>query len=65
MTRFAAIFSRVDGLDETDIGNSYGLNAESLEEAEGEALGMGPPSGANLLKILDEGRVVKRHGIGL
>lgn len=65
MTRFEVIFSKVDGLDETDIGGGYGLNAATLEEAEGLALEMGPPAGANLLKILDEGRVVKRHGIGL
>lgn len=65
MTRFKVIFSKVEGPDETHIGGSYGLEADTLDEAEGVALEMGPPAGANLLKILDEGRVVKRHGIGL
>lgn len=65
MTRYSVIFVRADGLDETEIGDSFGLNVDSLEEAEGEALSMGPPTGANLVKILDEGRVVKRLGLSL
>ena len=65
MRRFQVIFVRVDGLNEIDLDNGYGLDADTLEEAEGEALQMGPPNGANFIKILDEGRVVKRLGIGL
>lgn len=65
MTRFQVQFYKVDGLDETDIGESYGVNADNLEEAEGEARSMGPPGDANFVKILDGGRVVKRIGFGL
>lgn len=65
MRRFSAIFVKVDGLEETEIGESCGLNAATKEEAEIEAQEMGPPHGANFIKILDEGRVVSRLGFGL
>jgi hypothetical protein len=61
----AKVSSRIDGLEETDLDDGTYLDADTLEEAEGEALGMGPPDGANFIKILDEGRVVKRLGFGL
>lgn len=65
MTRFSAIFVKISGLKEAGVGNGYGLTAETLGDAEGEALKLPRPPGANFVKILDEGRVVKRLGLEL
>ena len=65
MTRFGAIFVKVDGLDESEVGNSHGLAAETLSGAEDEALSLPPPPGANFVKIFNEGRVVRRLGFAL
>ncbi|SRR6266496_2214694 len=65
VTRYEAVFVKIDGLDETAIGGGFGLKAERLEQAESEALGIVPPAGTNFVKILDEGRVVRRLGFGL
>lgn len=63
MTRFKAIFVEVDGLEETHHGGSYGLSADDLAGAEAEALKLTVPPGANCVKVLDEGRVVRRLGL--
>ena len=63
MTRFKAIFVHAEGLEERDIGSSYGLSADSLDAAEQEALALPAPDGANFVKLLDEGWVVKTVGL--
>ena len=65
MTRFEAIFTKVDGLDEIEVGSSYGLVAGSKEEAENEALKITRPHGSNSVKILDHGLVVGCLGLSL
>jgi len=65
VTRFRAMFFRVDGLDEEDLDSRHDLAADTLEEAEQEALRLRRPSAANFLKILDDGLVVKRLSLGL
>jgi hypothetical protein len=65
MTRYQVVFFADDGINQTDIGAPFGLNADTLEEADGDASAMGPPAGANFYKILDEGKVVKRVGFAL
>lgn len=65
VTKFEVIFVRIDGLSEAEVGGSSGLAAETLEEAEREALEMRKPEGANFAKVLEEGRVVSRLGFDL
>jgi hypothetical protein len=42
-----------------DIGNAPGLSAENLDDAEAEVREQIAPEGAKLLKLRDEGRVVR------
>ena len=65
VVRFKAIFVKVDGLVENDVGSSYGLMAENKKDAEKEAMQAMRPHGSNFVKVLDEGRVVSRLGFEL
>lgn len=65
MTQYRAIFCRLEGLEEHAVGDGYWLIAESLVDAEDEALRIDPPAGSNFVKILDDARVVKRLGFSL
>lgn len=65
MTKFKVIFCKKDGLEDSAIGNSYQLSADTLEDAEIEAMNLPKPDGANFFKILDEGQVVLTHGFAL
>ena len=64
MSVFEAVFLRVDGLDEREIEFRQ-LSAGTVAEASAEALSMVAPEGANMVKVLAEGRVVSKIGIGL
>jgi hypothetical protein len=65
MVRYKAIFARIEGLDESDFETTHGLQATRLDDACDEALTLHRPDGANFIKILDEGLVVKRLGLEL
>jgi hypothetical protein len=65
MTRFKAIFAKSVDLEETEVGNSHSLLADTLAKAENEALRLHRPFGANLIKLLDEGLVVRRVWLAL
>jgi len=56
MPKYTAIFLKVDGLEETDIGNPIRLNATAREDAEDEALALPPPDEANFVKLLRDNR---------
>lgn len=55
MPEYRAIFRKVEGLDEEDLGNHYRLNAITREEAEEEALALPRPEGANFIVLLRDG----------
>lgn len=59
MRRFCAVFVRMKGVVETHAANGYALSAETLENAEDEALKLPVPLGANFVKITDAGHVVR------
>lgn len=63
---YQAQFYKVDGLQETDIGASIGLGAETLDAAQNEALTLARPEGANFIKVLSDGMPVgERLGFAL
>jgi hypothetical protein len=64
MAPYSAVFVKIDGLDETDLG-CRDLKADTLEEATKEALTYPLPAGANFIKILQEGRYVHKVGVDL
>jgi hypothetical protein len=55
---FSAVFVKIDGLEETDLGH-HQLAAETLDAAIEEAPGLAP-EGTNSIKICQEGLVVRR-----
>ena len=63
MGDFSAIFVKVDGTDETDLGQHF-LNAETLEAAVEEAQARAPRE-ANSIKICREGQMIHRVMVGL
>ena len=60
VTRFKAIFAESVDLQETEVGTSHVLQADTLAMAEEEALKLCRPFAANLIKLLDQGVVVRR-----
>jgi hypothetical protein len=62
---YQAQFCKLDGLDEEDIGTAVGLQADTQDAAEDEALSLSQPEGANFVKILDDGRRVAKLGFAL
>jgi len=64
MSVFEAVFLRVDGLNEREIEFCQ-LSAGTVDEALAEAQTVIAPKGANLIKVLAEGRVVRKIGIDL
>lgn len=66
MAAFSAIYVKVDGLEETFCGSPRQLGADTLAEAEDEALAIahGYP-GANMVDILAGGRKLHRIGFAL
>jgi hypothetical protein len=56
MMGYQAIFQRVDGLEEVDIGPMYGLKGTLRADAENEALALPRPTDANFIKLIKEGR---------
>lgn len=57
LPQYQAMFVRVDGLDEEDLGSVYRLNAANRDEAEDEALELPRPEGSNFIKLTVDGRV--------
>ncbi len=64
MGDFSAVFVKVDGLDETDLGFHH-LGADTLKEAKEEARALPRPLGANSIKICREGQKVHQIGVDL
>ena len=64
MSVFEAVFLRVEGLDEREIEFRQ-LSAGTVDEASVEAQSMIAPKGANLIKVLAEGHMVRKIGIDL
>lgn len=58
MARFNAIFVRLEGLEQSEVGQSTALYAESRETAIKEAAALWRPAGANYLKITFDGQVI-------
>jgi hypothetical protein len=56
MAQYQAIFVKIDGLDEEDVGNPVYLNATTRDEAEDEALALPRPEGTNFVKLILEGQ---------
>lgn len=56
MPEYKAIFVKVDGLSEKDIGNAVRLNATLRDKAEDEALGLPKPKGSNFVKLIRDGQ---------
>ena len=51
MARFNAIFVRLEGLDQSEVGQAFELAADTREAAIAEATSLWRPAGANYLKI--------------
>jgi hypothetical protein len=64
MSVFEAVFLRIEGLEEREI-EFRSLSGGTLDEASSEAIAMVAPEGANLIKILAEGHLARKIGIGL
>lgn len=64
MRRFEALFIKVSGLDDADVGTCYGLWADTLVDAESEALNLKMPVEASFVKVLDREVVVRRLELG-
>ena len=64
MGAFEAVFLSVNGLEEREI-EFRALSGGTVDEASAEALNLAAPEGANLIKILAEGHLVRKIGIGL
>ena len=62
---YQAQFCKVDGLDDTDVGPSIGLQADNKDAAEDEALALQPVGDANFVKVLRDGMVVAKLGFAL
>jgi hypothetical protein len=65
MVKYKAMFVRVDGLEEFEVGNSVGLSALTQEDAAQEALSINRPEGANFVKLVKDGKVEKVIGFDL
>jgi hypothetical protein len=64
MSVFEAVFLTVEGSEEREI-EFRPLSGGTVDEASAEALDLTAPKGANLIKILKEGHLVRRIGINL
>lgn len=58
MARFNAIFVRLEGLDQSEVGRAFELTAETRETAVAEAASLWRPAGANYLKITSHGQII-------
>ena len=56
MVEYLAVFTLVDGLEETDMEPFCRLVATSRDEAEDEALRLRRPEGANFVKLFRDGQ---------
>ena len=56
MTKYRAVFIRVEGRAERHLEPTYGLVASTREEAENEALRLHAPEEANSIKLFRDGR---------
>ena len=64
MGDFRAIFLKIDGLEEDDLGVRE-LDARTLEDAKTEAQVCTRPAGTNMIVICRESQKVCRIGVGL
>ncbi|MBV9153178.1 MAG: hypothetical protein JO204_15535 [Alphaproteobacteria bacterium] len=62
MSDFSAVYAKLDGLEETDLGQHM-LSADSLEAAVEEARARAPRE-ANSIKICRDGQVERRVMVG-
>ncbi len=53
---YQAIFVKIDGLSEEDVGNPVRLNVTTRDAAEDQALALARPEGANFVKLIREGQ---------
>lgn len=58
MARFNAIFVRLEGLKQSEVGRTFELTAETRETGVAEAASLWRPTGANYLKITSHGQII-------
>ena len=58
MARFNAIFVRLEGLEQSEVGRALELTAETRETAIAEAASLCRPARANYLKITSHGQII-------
>lgn len=58
MARFNAIFVRLQGLEQSEVGQAFELAAETRETAIAEATSLWRPAGANYLKISIDDQII-------
>lgn len=58
MTGYNAIFVRLEGLEQSEVGQAFELAANTREAAIEEATSLWRPAGANYLKITADGQVI-------